>query len=105
MGRHLEKNYLFCDPYFLSIFRPSFVRYIYIGNIRLIYWTNCTLNRNKTHTQNKSDKIVFAQTASHTPFEKNDFVTLVFSAYLYHYLSDINIRNIRLIQYIRQIVF
>ena len=27
---------------------------IYIGNIRLIYRTNCTQNRTKKHTQNKS---------------------------------------------------
>ena len=39
------------------------------------------LNRNKIHTQNKSNEIVFAQTARNTPFEKNDFVTLVFSTY------------------------
>ena len=29
MGRRLEKNYLFCEPCFLSLFRPLFVRYIY----------------------------------------------------------------------------
>ena len=29
MGRRLEKNYLFCEPCFLSLFRALFVRYIY----------------------------------------------------------------------------
>ena len=28
---------------------------IYIGNIRLIYRTNCALSRTKQHAQNKSD--------------------------------------------------
>ena len=56
IGRRLEKNYLFCEPCFLSLFRPQFVRYIqYIGNIRLIYRTNCALSRTKKHAQNKSD--------------------------------------------------
>ena len=78
MGRRLEKNYLFCEPCFLSLFRPLFVRYIYrkyptyisdklcsksdqktrakqVGYFRLIYWTNCALSRTKKHAQNKSD--------------------------------------------------
>ena len=50
VGRRLEKNYLFCEPCFLSLFRPLFVRYI-IGNIRLIYRTNCALSRTKKHAQ------------------------------------------------------
>ena len=28
MGRRLEKNYLFCEPCFLSLFRPLFVRLV-----------------------------------------------------------------------------
>ena len=78
MGRRLEKNYLFCEPCFLSLFRPLFVRYIYrkyptyisdklcsqsdqktrakqVGYFRLIYRTNCALSRTKKHAQNKSD--------------------------------------------------
>ena len=78
MGRRLEKNYLFCEPCFLSLFRPLFVRYIYrkyptyisdklcpksdqktrakqVGYFRLIYRTNCDLSRTKKHAQNKSD--------------------------------------------------
>ena len=73
-----EKNYLFCEPCFLSLFRPLFVRYIYrkyptyisdklcpksdqktrakqVGYFRLIYRTNCALSRTKKHAQNKSD--------------------------------------------------
>ena len=71
---------------------------MYIGNILLIYRTKCTLSRTKIHAQNKSDKIVFFQTARHTLFgKKNDFVTPVFRAYLDYNYSDIYIGNIRLI--------
>ena len=38
---------------------------MYIGNILLIYRTKCTLSRTKILAQNKSDKIVFFQTAPH----------------------------------------
>ena len=47
------------------------------------------------HAQNKSDKLVFFQTARHTPFGKNDFVTHVFCASLGYNLSEIYIGNIR----------
>ena len=42
MGRRLEKYYLFCYTFFLSLFTMKFVRYvyrkfpIYIGNLRYI---------------------------------------------------------------------
>ena len=78
-GAVWKKNYLFCEPCFLSLFRPQFVRYIYrkyptyisdklypksdqkthakqVGYFRLIYRTNCALSRTKKHAQNKSDK-------------------------------------------------
>ena len=77
MGRRLEKNYLFCEPCFLSLFRPLFVRYIYrkyptyisdklcsksdqktrakqVGYFRLIYRTNCGLNKWKKHASQNS---------------------------------------------------
>ena len=71
---------------------------IYIGNIRLIYRTNCALSRTRKHTQNKSDKIVFFQTARHSPFGKK----LVCDACFFHlfrqqFVRDIYIGNIRLI--------
>ena len=94
-GAPFGKKLCFVTHVFLA-YLDHYLSDIYIGNIRLIYWTNCTLNRNKIHTQNKSDKIGFAQTARRTPFKENDFVTLVFSTYLDHYLSDIYIGNIRL---------
>ena len=80
MGRRLEKNYLFCDPCFLSLFRPKLktkrpMSDIHIGNILLIYPTKCMLSRTKIHAQNKSDKIIFFQTAPHM-FHNNSFLNL-----------------------------
>ena len=51
---------------------------IYIGNIRLIYRTNCALSRTRKHTQNKSGKIVFFPTARHLPFGKKLFCDACF---------------------------
>ena len=53
---------------------------MYIGNVLLIYRTKCTLSRIKIHAQNKSDKIVFFQTARHTPFGKKRFCDPCFSS-------------------------
>ena len=51
--RRLEKND-FVTPVFRAYLDYN-ESYIYIGNIRLIYWTNCALSRTKKHTQNMSD--------------------------------------------------
>ena len=83
MERRLEKNYLFCEPCFLSLFRPLFVRYIYrkyptyisdklcpksdqktcakqVGYFRLIYRTNCGLNKWKKHaSQNSFFRLIY----------------------------------------------
>ena len=47
----VRKKKRFCNPCFFQLnklFRP-------VENIRLIYWTNCTVSRTKKHAQNESD--------------------------------------------------
>ena len=52
--RRLEKNDFVMHVF--STYLDHNLSDIYIGNIRLIYWTNCNLSRTKKHAQNKSDK-------------------------------------------------
>ena len=51
--RRLEKNDFVMHVF--STYLDHNLSDIYIGNIRLIYRTNCTLSRTKKHAQNKSD--------------------------------------------------
>ena len=81
-GAVWKKTIRFVNHVFLAYLDHS-LSDMYIGNVLLIYRTKYTLSRTKIHAQNKSDKIVFFQTARHTPFgKKNNFVTPVFRAYL-----------------------
>ena len=62
---------------------------MYIGNVLLIYRTKCTISRTKIHAQNKSDKIVFFQTARHTPFGKKTILWPLFFELIWTIISSI----------------
>ena len=55
----------------------------------LDHYCRIYLSRTKTHTQNKSDKIVFVQTARHGHLKKKRFCDSCFLSLLDHNLSDI----------------
>ena len=100
MGRRLEKNYSSCEPCFMGLFKPYFVRYIHWKYHRPLrpYISDESYSKSDQNTHAKQVRQNrFFPNGAHTPFGKNNFVTQVFLAYLGYNLSEIYIANIRLI--------